>query len=164
MRRRAVPFAFQRRAHCTRALGRHLLGAARASLGCIPFRLFPCPLGGGSLFRRRQLNACAPRFGKPDRNGLLRASRSVLSLTNMVHLFAHELARLRAGRFALASVFARPLDCSFFWHDNHEAVRMPALDYASTRVRCCRQDLSRFKLASAVEKYATSLPAAVVST
>jgi hypothetical protein len=67
---------------------------------------------------RPQLYAGAARFRQPDCNGLFGRARSVLSFANMMHFFAYELARLRAGGFALARIFARSLHCFFLWH-NH---------------------------------------------
>jgi hypothetical protein len=40
----------------------------------------------------------------------------VFALANMLHLLAHKFPRLSAGRFALARVFARALDCFAFGH------------------------------------------------
>jgi hypothetical protein len=38
----------------------------------------------------------------------------VLAFPNVFHLFAHKLARLSAGRFALAFIFSRSFDRFFF--------------------------------------------------
>jgi len=68
----------------------------------------------------------------------------VLSFANVIHLFAHELAGLRARRFAFARVLARAFDCAFFRHNSFEAVDMPPLDYA--RGLGYRQNLPRIHL------------------
>jgi hypothetical protein len=53
----------------------------------------------------------------------------VLSLANVVDLFAHELSSLRTRRFAFASVLTRAFDCPFFRHTNFDALGLPPLDY-----------------------------------
>jgi hypothetical protein len=40
----------------------------------------------------------------------------VFAFPNVLHFFAHKLARLRGRRFAFAFIFVRPFDCFFFWH------------------------------------------------
>ena len=41
----------------------------------------------------------------------------MFAFPNVFHFFAHKLARLSAGRFAFALIFARSFDCFFFWHN-----------------------------------------------
>ncbi len=40
----------------------------------------------------------------------------MFTFANVFHFFAHEFARLSAGRFAFALVFARAFQCFLFWH------------------------------------------------
>ena len=40
----------------------------------------------------------------------------MFTFSNVFHFFAHEFARLSAGRFAFALVFARMFNYFFFWH------------------------------------------------
>ena len=40
----------------------------------------------------------------------------MFTFPNVFHFFAHEFARLSAGRFAFALVFVRAFNCFFFWH------------------------------------------------
>ncbi len=40
----------------------------------------------------------------------------MLAFADVLHLFAHELARLSAGGFAFAPIAARPFQCSFLRH------------------------------------------------
>jgi hypothetical protein len=66
-------------------------------------------LGGGRSTPARA------RFGEAERNSLLRRSCPVLALTNLVHLFAHELTGLRARRFARTPVPLGFSDCLLSW-------------------------------------------------
>jgi hypothetical protein len=85
--------------------------------------LFQFALGLRASFGRyatflgwRQLDSCAPSFRKPNRNGLLGRSNSVLAFANVMHLFAHEFTCLGAGRPALLSIFLNSFEYFFFWH------------------------------------------------
>lgn len=49
----------------------------------------------GALLRRGELDARATCLGESDCDCLLRGSRAMLALANVIHLFANELARLR---------------------------------------------------------------------
>jgi hypothetical protein len=40
----------------------------------------------------------------------------MLSFSNMLHFFAHELARLSRRGFTFPFVFTRPFNWFFFWH------------------------------------------------
>jgi hypothetical protein len=72
--------------------------------------------GGGAFFTGWQMNSGLPGFTQPDRDRLLRVTSAVLSLSNMLHLFAHEFAGLRAWGFPFGRVLSSALDRSFFWH------------------------------------------------
>jgi hypothetical protein len=57
-------------------------GAASCAFRRLPF------------FRRAELHACVPRFGKTDRDCLFARSCTVLAFADMMHFFANELAGL----------------------------------------------------------------------
>jgi hypothetical protein len=40
----------------------------------------------------------------------------MLAFSDMLHFFAHELARLSGRGFTFALIFTRPFNCFFFWH------------------------------------------------
>src|SRR5207253_2610226 len=82
-----------------------------------------------SLARRAQLHPRAPRFREPDGDGLLGGPRPVLALADVVHLLAHELARLRGWRLAFPGVLVGPLQRLLFGHDGcllREGCDLPA--------------------------------------
>ena len=66
------------------------------------FGALACSLRDLAALWRRQVDAGAPRLGKPDGNRLFGRARAMLAMTNFVDLLADELARLGRGRFALA--------------------------------------------------------------
>src|SRR5581483_6223285 len=68
------------------------------------------------LLRRLQVNAGPPCLRQSDRNGLLRGSRAMLPLTNVLHLLAHEFPCLSARGFPLAAISACPLNGLLLWH------------------------------------------------
>ena len=70
-----------------------------------------------ATLRRRQLYASPPRLRETNGDRLLGRAGAVFAFPNVFHFFAHKLARLSAGRFAFALVFARSFDCFFFWHN-----------------------------------------------
>ena len=113
LRRRASAFALQRpqcRARPSRR--RPSPPAARAA------RRLRAPLGRALRARRRlpEMNAGAPRFRQPNRDRLLRRSRAVLALTDVVHLFANELTSLRRRRLPLPFIAPRALQRRLFRH------------------------------------------------
>jgi hypothetical protein len=57
----------------------------------------------------------------------------MFAFSNVLHFFAHKLARLSAGRFAFALIFARAFNCFFFWHTR--TVSPPAADLDVGRLR-----------------------------
>src|SRR5262249_10900435 len=66
--------------------------------------------GLGAARRRRQRHAGAARLRQADGDRLLRRSRAVFALANVMDLLADELTRLRARRLPLPFVAPRPLD------------------------------------------------------
>src|SRR5438132_1090604 len=62
------------------------------------------------------MDAGAPCLRQSDGDGLLRLTRSMLALSDVMHLFAHKLAGLRRRRLPLALVLARPLHRLLLWH------------------------------------------------
>src|SRR6476646_6387010 len=69
-----------------------------------------------AFFGRLEIDSSPPRLRQANRDRLLRRSRSVLPLANVVHFLAHKFASLRAGRFSLAFILLRPLNRRFFRH------------------------------------------------
>lgn len=72
--------------------------------------------GRFSAFRRGKLYARAARFGQSYGNRLLGRTSAVFSFADVMHFFAHKLARLSAWRFSLFLVPVRSFDYFFFWH------------------------------------------------
>jgi len=70
-----------------------------------------------AAFWRRQLYSGSTRLGETNGDRLLRRASAMFAFPNVFHFFAHKLARLSAGRFALALVLACSFDCFFFWHN-----------------------------------------------
>ncbi len=80
----------------------------------ILLRLLP----GRTGFRRSQLHARSPRFRQSDGDRLLGRSCAMFSFSDVLDLFAHELASLRRGRFALRFVASCTFNRLFFRHRN----------------------------------------------
>ena len=72
-----------------------------------------------SLRGRRKVHPRAARLGEAYGNGLLGGTRTVLALTDMLHLFPNEFARLSRGGLAFSCVLACPFKSSFFRHNTH---------------------------------------------
>src|SRR5690348_16015355 len=102
----AVPLALESVSRSSRSLSRGLLSCAALAPAVIALGL----RSRLPAFRRSQLYAGAPRFGKTNCNRLLGASRTVLAFANVVHFLVYEFARLGAGCFPLACVFSGFLD------------------------------------------------------
>jgi hypothetical protein len=99
-----------------RAARRRRLPTPRAASGGVARRLATA-LGGNAAFPgRAQLHAGAPRLREADRDRLLGRARTVLTLPDVVHLLAHELARLSGGRLALLLVPLRAVQRLLLWH------------------------------------------------
>src|SRR5438128_2644384 len=94
--------AFERAGDRARAGARGGVAAAPAGASGV-FRAAP-GLGGRLPSRRGQVDARAPRLGEADGDRLLGGSRPVLAGADVVHLLAHELPGLGAGRLALPLV------------------------------------------------------------
>lgn len=62
------------------------------------------------------MDSRAASLGQADRDRLLRRSRAVFALADMIHFFAHEFSGLGAWSFALALILARPCDRFLFRH------------------------------------------------
>ena len=82
----------------------------------VPAGLPPCSLRSSPLSRRGQLHPCAARLGKPDRDCLFCGARSVLSLADMLHFFAHKFSGLSTRPLPLLLRLARPFDGLSFRH------------------------------------------------
>src|SRR5262245_51616981 len=130
--RRRTAFTFQdgsrrARTRCRARLSRR--AACQLASG-----LAACRPGRGARLRGRELHAGAPRLGQPDRDRLLGRLRAVLAFPDVLDLLAHELARLRAGRFSLARVLPRTLHDLLLWHGvlpvGVSAVMLEVLDRA----------------------------------
>jgi len=67
----------------------------------------------------------------------------VFTFANVFHFFAHELARLSAGRFAFALVFARAFNCFFFWHNRNVSPLAARFDVARLHGTCAHGGDSR---------------------
>lgn len=61
----------------------------------IAFGVLACFCRHSPTPRRRQLHTGTSSFGQSNCNRLLRGTRAVFAFTNVVHLLAHEFARLR---------------------------------------------------------------------
>jgi hypothetical protein len=70
----------------------------------------------GTLFRRRQIDACATGFRQPYGDRLLRRACAVLTAADFFYLPADELSGLGRWRFAFAFVFHCPFHGSFVGH------------------------------------------------
>jgi hypothetical protein len=68
-------------------------------------------------FRSGELYSSATRFRKPNRDGLLRRSRTVFAIANMVNFFAHKLTRLRRRSLAFTGIFPRSIDSFLLGHN-----------------------------------------------
>src|SRR5579864_4940826 len=86
------------------------------TLARIALRLLASGARGLAAFRSLQFHARPASFGETDGNGLFRIPRAVFAFADMVHLFAHKLARLCAGRLAFPGVFSCPFQGSLFRH------------------------------------------------
>ncbi len=80
----------------------------------ILLRLLP----GRTGFRRSQLHARSPRFRQSDGDRLLGRSCAMFSFSDVLDLFAHELAGLRRRRFSLGLVASGTFNRFFFRHRN----------------------------------------------
>jgi hypothetical protein len=81
-----------------------------------------------AVFWRRHIYSCPPGLGQTNGNRLLWRSGAMLAFPNVFHFFAHKLARLSAGRFALSLILACSFDCFFFWHNKMVSTLATQLD------------------------------------
>src|SRR5690349_2044456 len=104
MRSRAARLPLQRTlARLPTPRGRHALRGRAVAASVVALGLATRGGGGLALRRRRELDARAPRLRQSDRDRLFGRARAVLALADVIHLLAHELARLRRGGLSLAS-------------------------------------------------------------
>jgi hypothetical protein len=101
-----------------------------------------------AAFGKRQLYSSPPRLGQTNGDRLLRRSGAVFSLPNVFHFFAHKLASLSAGRFALALILSRAFNCFFFWHNKMISPLTTRLDVVNNEVLESRNSQSAFDLCS----------------
>src|SRR5262249_58048777 len=120
--------------------------AAVASASDIADRLLARLGGRTARLGRRQLHAGAARLGEPDGNRLLRRAGSVLTLSDVLDLFADELAGLSAGGFALTPVTTGAVEGLFLGHGSTSFARKHSKDDAATSRLRRRGDLSRVDL------------------
>ena len=90
-----------------------------ATLGEVTLRFLPGAPRGRGLLWRFQLHTGTPSLREADRDRLLRASRPVFSLANVLDLLAHEPAGLGARGLPLSLVALRALDDLLLGHGNH---------------------------------------------
>src|SRR5438105_2316059 len=102
---RRTSFAFQRAAHGARTSRRRFATASSKRA----LRALARALRSFAFFRRLQVHARSARLRQSDGNGLLRRARSMFAAADVMHLLAHELARLRARRLSLALIATRSL-------------------------------------------------------
>src|SRR5205823_1906652 len=118
-------------------------------------------LGARALRRRalpRQLHARLARLREADGDRLLGRPRAVLPLTDMVHLLAHELARLRARRLALARVLARASRRLSVRHDFSVVKREASASVRSSPLAATQVVGRVFIVASRTSSTASGLP------
>jgi hypothetical protein len=113
-RRGAPSLALQRALHGARASRRRSF--PRAIRGARRRR--GAALGAGLRARGRfaELHARTTRLREPDRDRLLRRSRAVLALANVMDLLTHELAGLSRRRLSFTLVLTSPPQRFFFRH------------------------------------------------
>jgi hypothetical protein len=92
------------------------LTAASLPLSQIALSLLARSRGGFASLGWLQFDTCPARLRKADRNRLLRGLRAMLPFADVVHLFTHEFACLRAGRFSSGLVVLSSLNRFFFRH------------------------------------------------
>jgi len=94
-------------------------------------RGLPCPARG-------QGDPGLPRFRQADRDRLLRRSRAVLALADVMNLLANELARLRRGSLATLPVPSRSRFHLSLWHGYLRLCPPAALEGSTKRARTRR--------------------------
>ena len=114
LRRCSTALALKRTFRCAGAFRGSLFAAPSAAFCEITLRLTFCSFF--AALRWRQLYSGPTGLGEANGDGLLWRAGAVLAFPNVIHFFAHKLARLSRRRFAFALVFARSFDCFFFWH------------------------------------------------
>jgi hypothetical protein len=123
----AFGFALQCAQDRSRAFTRCLVVRILGGLGIL-LRLLSHRSGS---FRRCQLHSGATRLGKANRDRLLRRTRAVLTLSDVMDLFANEFSGLSGRGLALAGVFSGSLDGFALRHDFRpplNALKMIVLD------------------------------------
>jgi len=69
-------------------------------------------------FWSSQLHPSVMGLGKTYGNRLLRRTRTMLTLSNVVYLFANEFSRLSGRRLALAGIFSGSFNCFALRHNS----------------------------------------------
>ena len=72
------------------------------------------PVSGGGSF----ISCSRLALKKPDCDRLLRRPHAVLSLFDVLYLFANEFPGLRGWRFSFMGIFLRTFQSFLFWHSN----------------------------------------------
>src|ERR1700685_1402589 len=144
MRCSSPAFLSQRRRSRARSLGGWLAMTPALSLFIVAFgpgfRFFR----DSTFLGRGQFHPRAPGFGKTDCDGLLRRTGAMLAFPNMVHLFAYDLAGLRAGRFRFPRILTRTSHGLFFGH----SINSSQSKFSRSKFRYCLCAVAPFPLAA----------------
>jgi hypothetical protein len=117
-RRRSMRLTLQRAQGCTRALRGRLPSCAPLTCAIRPRGAFACARRRLTSSRRLEFHAGAARFRQTDGDRLLRRSRAVFPLTDVLDLLTNELPRLRRWRLACSLRLPRAFNGSLFRHHN----------------------------------------------
>ncbi len=126
LRRWPTALALERAFGCAGAFRGRPFTATSTPFCKIALRLALCSFS--AALRRRQLYSGSTCFGEANSDRLLWRAGAVFTFSNVFHFFAHEFARLSAGRFAFALVFARAFNCFFFGHNRNVSPLAGRLD------------------------------------
>lgn len=85
-------------------------------LACLGI-LFSLPSNRSGTFRRSQLHPGTTGLGKTYGYYLLGRTRTMLTLSNVMHLLTNEFSGLCGRRLALTGVFAGSFNCLSFRHE-----------------------------------------------
>jgi hypothetical protein len=114
LRRGHMAFALECFEHGARTRRRRLV--RMASLAQSALGGAASTLCSRALLRSWKTDACLARLRQPDGDRLFRRACTVLALTNVIHLFADELACLCRWSPAGAFCGASSLECGLLWH------------------------------------------------
>lgn len=110
---RTVRFTLQRPLHRTRPCHR---GFTRGSLLCCALILLRLLSDGRWALRRSQFYPSSSRFRQANSDRLLRRTRTMFPLPNVMDLFPDKFSGLSRRRFALARVLFGSFQGLSFWH------------------------------------------------